>query len=99
MLGGGGKPLWLETVATLFPPVQFAAPPHVLEGGKRAKVPRPPKIVFPEDRFWRAFYRANAAERYRPACLDERLSRDFSLDGMQPSERYYCKVLSCDAVC
>lgn len=67
---GKAKPIWLETVSKLYPPVTFSVPKE-LQG--RGGPTRPPKIVFPEDSYRRRFFAQHSMEQCRPTVLDERV--------------------------
>lgn len=69
---GKGKPLWLDTVTKLYPPLTFTLPEYVKET-RGVKVPKPPRIIFPEDHYRHRFYRERPIERYKVTSMDERL--------------------------
>ena len=66
---GQTTPVWLDTVARLYPPVTFTEPAYMRGRGK--KVARPPKLVYAEDAFRRRFFRENPSEVYTVTRIDE----------------------------
>lgn len=66
------KPVWLDTVARLYPPVTFSLPDYVKKT-KKGRVPKPPKIVFPEDEFRQKFFKTYPLEALRATTIDERV--------------------------
>lgn len=70
---GKPKPVWLDTVARLYPPISFAMPDYIRKT-KPGKRPRPPRITLPEDTFRRQFFKEHPLEAMRPTSIDERTS-------------------------
>jgi len=75
-LGRKDTPIWLDTIQRLHPPIRFSPPPieSRLRNGRRKPilpVPKPPKIIFAEDRHRNRLYKNHEKEANRPALLDE----------------------------
>lgn len=69
---GKAPPLWLETLTRLYPPVTFALPAYV-KATKRGRVPKPPKIKYPEDEYRRRFFAQHPLEALKETTMDERV--------------------------
>lgn len=74
---GAGKPIWFDSVASRYPPLTFQAPKAIKPAaGRRPKnspepIWRPPKLVYPEDRFAARTLKEHPVEKLKPATLDE----------------------------
>ena len=77
---GKTKPIWLDTVARLYPPITFS-PPDYVKRTPAGRVPKPPRIVFPEDVFRRKFFADHPLEALRSSTMDERVKLDNSQAG------------------
>lgn len=77
---GKAKPIWLDTVARLYPPITFS-PPEYVKRTPAGRVPKPPRIVFPEDVFRRKFFADHPLEALRSSTMDERVKLDNSQAG------------------
>lgn len=68
---GKTRPIWLDTISSLYPPITFSLPDYIKKT-KAGKTPKPPKIIFAEDKYRAQFFRKNKTELWRPITLDER---------------------------
>ena len=73
---GRPKPVWFETVVNKFPPLTFKAPQGAGAARTRPKnspppIWHPPKLVYPEDRFYQKTLKKNPIELLKPSSLNE----------------------------
>lgn len=86
---GKKRPVWLDTVMNLFPPLQFA-PPAYIQATKKNKLPRPPKIVYPEDAFRKKFFKENDSELWKPTVMNGEAAKQ--LDSPDRYNRIICLI-------
>lgn len=74
---GRAKPVWFDTIAHRHPPLTFTAPKAVrANAGHRPKnspepIWRPPKLVYPEDKYVRKIHESDPLQKLRPMTLSE----------------------------
>lgn len=73
---GRPKPVWYDTVANRCPPLTFQAPASAKASRPRPKnahqpIWRPPKLVYPEDKYVQKLFKRWPLEKLRPTSINE----------------------------
>lgn len=74
---GRAKPVWFDTIAHKYPPLTFTAPKVIkANAGRRPKnspepIWRPPKLIYPEDKYVKKIHQTDPLQQLRPTTLNE----------------------------